>query len=174
MKKTIKLSGFSLLMATIVMCSASCKKSLDTPASSNSAVIKLNGAQPAVDSVTATVHTNNSVINEIYITAHLDHSTTAVCEIQLYFSPADPLYATGAVLDFASTHYAELFYRNTSSYYDDIMHPYHSGIITITKNDVAARRIEGTLTNCVATATRNGSSTSITIDGSFAVTYPAQ
>jgi hypothetical protein len=174
MKKTIQSLTFSLLIAALSLFSASCSKSVSTPAPANTAVIKLNGAQPSVDSVTATVHTNNSVINEIYITAHLDHNPAAVCEIQLYFSPADPLYATGAVIDFASTHYAEIFYRNTSSYYDDIMHPYHSGTITITKNDVAARRIEGTLTNCVATATVNGSSTSITIDGSFAVTYPVQ
>ena len=171
MKKIIKFTTFSLLVVSLSLLSTSCKKNADKPAVTNTAVIKLNGAQPPVDSVTVTVHVNNSAINTIYITAHLNHSTSAVCDIQFYFSPSDPLYATGAVIDFASTHYAELMYRNGSTYYDNYMQPSHSGTITITKNDVAARRIEGAISNCLATA--NGSNT-VTIDGSFGVTYPAQ
>ena len=168
MKKIIKFTTFSLLVVSLSLPSTSCKKNVDKPAVTNTAVIKLNGAQPPVDSVTATVHPNNSAIDAIFITAWLNHSKSIICEIQFYFSPSNPLYATGAVIDFASFRLAEIMYKNGSTYYDDYMHPSHSGTITITKNDATSRRIEGTLNNCVATA--NGSNT-VTIDGSFAVTY---
>ena len=168
MKKAVKLATFSLFVASLSLLSTSCKKNADRPAVTNTAVIKLNGAQPPVDSVTTMVGVSNSTIKELNITVWLNHSKYTVCEIQFYFSPSDPLYATGAIIDFASFRYAEVIYKNGSTYYDDYMHPYHSGTITITKNDVTARRIEGILNNCVAT--ENGSN-AVTIDGSFAVTY---
>lgn len=179
MKKTIN-SFISIFLITLILFSSACKKSSDIPTVTNSAVIKLNGAQPNIDSVTSQVGASNGVINHINIWVYIHSPSMSSCWISLKISPSDPLYAAGSIINMASSIVASITYQGPNAVYAD---PYKnpeppfnllggSGSITITKNDFSNRRIEGTLTNCVVTNPTN-TNDKVTLDGSFAVTYPA-
>lgn len=180
MKKTINLF-IGTLFLTLLLFSAACKKSNDKTSVTNTAVIKLNGAQPNIDSVTSASYASNGAIYAINVWAYIHSNSLSYCKIVLKISPSDPLYASGSVIDLASSPAAIITYMGSGNTYGD---PYQNlngppgsllggnGTITITKNDFSNRRIEGTLTNCVVTNPGN-TNDKVTVDGSFGITYPA-
>lgn len=180
MKLTINFF-ISASFIVLILFSSACKKSSDNPTATNTAVIKLNGAQPNIDSVTSASYASNGAIYAINVWAYIHSNSLSYCKILLKISPSDPLYASGSVIDLASSPVAIVTYMGSGNMYGD---PYQdlngppgsllggNGTITITKNDFNNRRIEGTLTNCVVTNPGN-TNDKVTIEGNFAVTYPA-
>lgn len=177
MKKSIKLLTGTLLIGLLLF-TVSCKKDHTAEANTNTAVIKLNGVQQEVDSVIAQVVPS---ISETLISVYLNHNPLSSCVIWMVFPLADPSAIAGASIDlttgFAGGYEGVDYYNGNTYFADDSSLPSaysHSGTITITKNDVPARRIEGTLANCIAARTSGSGSNSVIIDGSFAVTYPSK
>lgn len=168
---------------TLILFSSACKKSNYNPTNTtkNSAIIKLNGAQPNIDSVTSISYASNGSVYAINIWAYIHSTSLSYCKIILKISPSDPLYAAGSVINLGSSPVAIINYQGSNNMYGD---PYQNlngppgsllggnGTIILTKNDFSTRRIEGTLTNCVVTNPGN-TNDKVSIEGNFAVTYPA-
>lgn len=175
MKKTMTIITGGLLMGLIIF-STSCKKSVSMPDVTNEVAIKLNGTKQKIDSLAIKTRMLNSKIAEIDIFSYLD-GTGGSCAISLLITPSNPKYTAGTMLSLANGD-AEIYYLSDGgAEYDDDPFAFPSvganpaGTIIITKNDVTARRIEGTLTGCVLPNVQGSGSASVTIDGSFAVTY---
>ena len=179
MKKTIQLLSGALLTA-LLMLSASCKKDAGEtvkPIAANQVIIKLNGIQQSIDSLVVKPRTINAKIVSIDIFYYVNHGTGGSGAISLLFAPSNPAYATGTKLNLLNGD-AELDYLSDSgNTFDDnpqvfpAANPNPAGTIMISKNDVTARRIEGTLTGCVLPLVQGSGSGSVTIGGSFAISY---
>lgn len=171
----------SALFVTIILLGSACKKESDNQGEErNTAVIKLNGAQPAIDSVIAVISSSNGSVTNMNVWVYIQSSPESNCEFRLLFSPSDPLYAEGAIINLATSTAARINYTGSNKTYGDpykqIEPPGHyvggNGTITITKNDIKNRRIECSIANCVLTNPGN-TNDKVTLEGNFAVTYPA-
>jgi hypothetical protein len=176
MKKTITFITGALLMGLLLF-STSCKKSVSMPSVTNEVSVKLNGTQQTIDSLVIKTRMVNSKIVSIDMFSYLNHGTGGSCAISLLITPSNPKYAAGTTLSLANGD-AEVFYMTDGgTEYDDNPYVFPSvganpaSTIIITKNDVTARRIEGTLTGCILPRVQGSGSASVTIDGSFAVNY---
>ena len=174
MKKTIKLLTGTVLICYLLFATGCGKNAPDIAAATNWAYIFENGVAQPMDSIQATVKTINGNISEVDMIVYLNHKPGYGCSLFLYFSPSDPAYVAGTTINI-KTGKAALEYSKGpgSDYWDDILNT-PSGYITIAKNDVSARRLEGSITDCVATNTGTNGSPSVTISGNFAITYPPQ
>ena len=161
-----------ILIACALMILVSCKKSGNTTlVPDNKVTVSIDGAPMEVDSIRAgAAWLNSRVAVHITIYAFLNHDPKTYCVCLLNFEPTDPKFVAGTVIDLATSDSASIVYANgNQGYFDYGDTPGAQGIITLTRNDPAARRIEGTISNCKATG--NGGSTTVTVTGSFALNY---
>ena len=169
--KGMKFILISAVFAGLLVTTDSCKKSSTVAAAPvNTLNIQLNGAHPAVDSFDVRAQLNNGDIVGVLAIVYLNHSAASAFAIELSFAPSDPLYGPGAVINFASSPAALIEYAYQSTNFVDAFSGLDpAGTLTITKNDVAAKRIEGTFSNC--TLTDQVSQAAISASGSFGLNY---
>jgi len=178
MKKTIKLGGSALLTGLFIL-TFSCTKEtgqVTKPLAATQTVIKLNGVQETIDSLVVKPRMVDSKIAAIDLFYYLGHSMGSGA-VSLLLAPSSPAYAAGSKLDLASGD-VELYYLSDSgNAFDDNPIAFPSvntppaGTVTITKNDLSARKIEGTINGCVLPLVEGSGNTPVTIDGSFVIAY---
>ncbi len=179
MKKIQHSTAILLLVTALALCTASCKKTVEPTASlnGNQVSIRLNGTEQNIDSLVVKPRTIYSKIVSIDIFCYMGHGAGGSFAISLLFAPSADGYVAGTQLSLSNGD-AEIYYMaENSTEYDDnpfvypVVGPSPLGSIVLTKNDVTARRMEGTVKGCVLPRVTGAGASTVTIDGNFAVSY---